>query len=677
MVFEPDLIARGLGATDAELGITQTTRFRIFIRGENFERLALLTEWTHLELSLKRNAIGTWVLETASDANGIELLTKKGGIIVTREVNGVERTIFSGFVWTEWGYTENTFRASGYSDEALLANPARPTPSLADPPFNDAYDVRTGIASTIMMNLVDVNFGPSAPAKWRIPQLVLAPDPLLGSVITSRTNLDPLITLLAELSVTPYSGGLGFYLRQSDTVPNSIEFNVYAPENKTDTAKFSIGLQTALDYEDFAYAPEANHVYVLGGDDFGISRTIVAVQDDDNIAEWGRIISTIVDKRGTTNLSELYQNAAESIAGALTTTKKTIIPFDNPSLQFGEDYDLSTLVSINTRSGVTTGLITQVDIVLDAETSYKITPIIGTGSNPGEEQIATLIRTISDRVSNIERNWNIPDDSLIPAMFHPSIRDNVGDLKLTARPSAQLGWMICDGSAINRSLYDVLFFSIGTLYGAGDGVTTFNIPDFRGRMPVGAGGFYGVGELGGSDTTNINFGTHHHTHSHGGGNLVYNHVHLERAHTHPGSHLHDLQEHYHYYPHTHLVDFSSASIGKRNNDSVDAFGFDEPNLSSGTEDHHHNISGSDVSDGPVGSSTDAGTGAEVGAFTKTKSDNTVHDASYTGTSNGPSSTSWTGGTDPDSADAALSVTGLDIKNTFQCVNVMIFVGVEV
>lgn len=49
------------------------------------------------------------------------------------------------------------------------------------------------------------------------------------------------------------------------------------------------------------------------------------------------------------------------------------------------------------------------------------------------------------------------------------------------------GWLVCDGSAVSRATYDRLFAVIGTTFGAGDGSTTFNLPDLRGRVPVGSG----------------------------------------------------------------------------------------------------------------------------------------------------------------------------------------------
>lgn len=51
-----------------------------------------------------------------------------------------------------------------------------------------------------------------------------------------------------------------------------------------------------------------------------------------------------------------------------------------------------------------------------------------------------------------------------------------------AGTSAPGGWLMCDGSAVDRTVYASLFASIGTTYGSGNGTTTFNLPDFRGRF---------------------------------------------------------------------------------------------------------------------------------------------------------------------------------------------------
>jgi microcystin-dependent protein len=45
------------------------------------------------------------------------------------------------------------------------------------------------------------------------------------------------------------------------------------------------------------------------------------------------------------------------------------------------------------------------------------------------------------------------------------------------------GWLLCNGQAVSRTTYLTLFNVIGTLYGTGDGATTFNLPDMRNRYP--------------------------------------------------------------------------------------------------------------------------------------------------------------------------------------------------
>lgn len=68
--------------------------------------------------------------------------------------------------------------------------------------------------------------------------------------------------------------------------------------------------------------------------------------------------------------------------------------------------------------------------------------------------------------------------------------------------NAPTGWILCDGSAISRTTYSDLFTAISTNYGDGDGSTTFNVPDLRGRVPVGyaaSGGHVDVSTLGNND----------------------------------------------------------------------------------------------------------------------------------------------------------------------------------
>ncbi len=60
-----------------------------------------------------------------------------------------------------------------------------------------------------------------------------------------------------------------------------------------------------------------------------------------------------------------------------------------------------------------------------------------------------------------------------------------GAITAYAGTTAPSGWLLCDGAAVSRTAYADLFAAIGTTYGAGDGSTTFNLPDLRGRVVAG------------------------------------------------------------------------------------------------------------------------------------------------------------------------------------------------
>ena len=76
-----------------------------------------------------------------------------------------------------------------------------------------------------------------------------------------------------------------------------------------------------------------------------------------------------------------------------------------------------------------------------------------------------------------------------------------GFIQMFAGSTAPTGWLICDGSAVSRTTYADLYAVIGTTYGTGDGSTTFNLPNLKGKVVVGQDSndtdFDTLGETGG------------------------------------------------------------------------------------------------------------------------------------------------------------------------------------
>jgi len=98
----------------------------------------------------------------------------------------------------------------------------------------------------------------------------------------------------------------------------------------------------------------------------------------------------------------------------------------------------------------------------------------------------------------------------------------VGGLMPYAGATSPEGWLLCNGAAVSRTAYANLWALIGTTYGSGDGSTTFNVPDMRSRMPIGAGAGTGLtsralAATGGAESVAIasgNLPTHTHSIAH-------------------------------------------------------------------------------------------------------------------------------------------------------------------
>ncbi len=97
--------------------------------------------------------------------------------------------------------------------------------------------------------------------------------------------------------------------------------------------------------------------------------------------------------------------------------------------------------------------------------------------------------------------WTTPktwatNELVTAALMNQQLRDNMNVVVAAIVPTGSVvpfagsttptsNWLICNGAAVSRTTYAALFTAIGTTYGAGDGSTTFNVPDLRGRYPLG------------------------------------------------------------------------------------------------------------------------------------------------------------------------------------------------
>lgn len=185
--------------------------------------------------------------------------------------------------------------------------------------------------------------------------------------------------------------------------------------------------------------------------------------------------------------------------------------------------------------------------------------------------------SLEERLLALEERL-IASEERLPAL-EAKIAARIGTIFFVADDAAPEGSLICDGRLLSRTTYAALFAKLGTTYGAGDGSTTFQLPDYRGEFLRGWDGGRGVdaGRVRGSFQTDQNK-THTHT-----GTISSN------SHTHTWSGTTSSDSHSHTY-----TTYSKTVLGT--NGSVPNILAESASKTTSTNTHTHTISGTTSSD---------------------------------------------------------------------------------
>lgn len=374
--------------------------YKIYVRDQYLNKVAEIDDFQSLEIRPTFNLVGAWQLTMAANCQAaVEIVKPKAGIIVIR--NGV--TIFSGPAnqrQRKWTMDNDVLTISGYDDMILLQNHlVYPTP--LGPPFTDDYDVRTGSAETIMKAYVNANIGSNA-SSFRKMNLTTDADEGRGNSITGRGRFQTLLDLCGSIALQ--GGDLGFKVVQ---VGNALQFQVYQPTDKTQSVIFSPLIGNLLDFEYTETNPTAN-VVIAGGGGVGASRSIAASTDNNSVATYGRY-ELFLDKRDTTDQTELNNAITEQLANDANQYNLAITPIDTDAIQFGRDYNLGDKVSV---------VLTKQDEKISTETLYYYLSVYQTATQDVQkiEQIESVLTVIQDVVRQITINITPDGESITPSI---------------------------------------------------------------------------------------------------------------------------------------------------------------------------------------------------------------------------------------------------------------------
>lgn len=188
-------------------------------------------------------------------------------------------------------------------------------------------------------------------------------------------------------------------------------------------------------------------------------------------------VPTTINHQGTVMVNSVRYNGAGQFRFAIVDGATGLNLWTNDGTEVGTSNAPTAAVALAVTDGVYSaalgkaGLMTAIPPAIFANNSNTALRVWFSDGSHGVQQLSP-----DHPLGSVPYAMSAPDPSLI------------GEVKLWAGPIANVpsGWLVCDGSAISRTTYANLFQAIGTIHGTGDGSTTFNLPDLRDRLPIGA-----------------------------------------------------------------------------------------------------------------------------------------------------------------------------------------------
>lgn len=375
--------------------------------------LAGTLPYTRLQAVERYMNVGTWLVECPLTPKTAVAATDEGGWRVA--IMDGTNTVMAGpleHADVEIGRDETTgrkvakLRYSGVDDMAWLGfTQAWPVPANDIDAQTIGYDVRIGVASTIIGEYVDANAGPAARAERRVPGLIL--DPLaepIGEEVYGRGRFQPLLELLQDLSVV---GGVGVRVLSGLTAEKRVQ--IYQPRDLSGPARFGLLLRNVRKVSWKISAPEATTV-IGGGRGEEEARDFISVTNAAEEAAWGRR-EGFYDYRSASDSdgnAELTSGANKRLAEAGATRQVEVAPVDSTRMQYGRDYGLGDRVTVDVYDGITLDSIireveTTVEKTGNRPTRSVVTRVGDIGTGRDTSNAGRRFRVTQTRISGLER----------------------------------------------------------------------------------------------------------------------------------------------------------------------------------------------------------------------------------------------------------------------------------
>jgi hypothetical protein len=364
-----------------------------------------LSGWTDLAVDLNFNQPASGTVALPAHPEVVSQLQPGNRLVVIRDgdiwcAGPMEAP--QSFTWdTDANAEPGTVLVSFSDDLARVAGYLTyPDPSHAFSAQDAEGAVRTLTAvnaEVIIRTLVNENCGPGALSARRIEQLVLDTLAGVGTNATISTRFEPLLDVARTVAA---KDGLGFRTRQ---VGSQILCGVYAPADRTATARFSSTLGNLRSVTYAMSAPLATAELVQGGDVTTATGVYVEVSGG-TAADWYRV-EKLIDQTGVADDldGELTQAGTLALADDNPQSSLATVTVDTDDLQAGRDYGLGDKVTVVLPTGLEVpDIVRTIRLEATPDGGEVVTSVVGNQDQSTALSTIRVVRELSRRLGRLE-----------------------------------------------------------------------------------------------------------------------------------------------------------------------------------------------------------------------------------------------------------------------------------